>query len=171
MKRLLICLLLVGVVGCGKSEQTQEQSSGETEQAPKQPSKETEQKAIAALERIDPSARIERDDAGNVVSLRFSIGLGSKFRVTDADLEHLKGLASVKKLSLPYQITDTGLVHLKGLTKLEDLRLFFTKISDAGLEHLKSLTKLEKLDLEVTQVTDAGIAGLQKVLPNCEIKH
>jgi hypothetical protein len=32
MKRLLICLLLVGLVGCGKSEQAQEQPSSETSQ-------------------------------------------------------------------------------------------------------------------------------------------
>ena len=33
MKRLLVCLLLVGVVGCGKSEQVAQQPSGESEQA------------------------------------------------------------------------------------------------------------------------------------------
>ena len=33
MKRLLVCLLLVGVVGCGESEQVAQQPSGESEQA------------------------------------------------------------------------------------------------------------------------------------------
>ena len=38
MKRLLVCLLLVGVVGCGKSERAQKQSSGKSDQEAQQPS-------------------------------------------------------------------------------------------------------------------------------------
>ena len=34
------------------------------------------------------------------------------------------------------QVTDAGLEHLKGLTKLERLDLGDTRITDAGLEHL-----------------------------------
>jgi len=32
MRRLLVCLLLVGVVGCGESEQVAQQPSGESQQ-------------------------------------------------------------------------------------------------------------------------------------------
>ena len=50
MKRLLVCLLLVGVVGCGETQQVAQQPSGETtqnEQQPnsEQPSGESEQEA------------------------------------------------------------------------------------------------------------------------------
>jgi hypothetical protein len=45
MKRLLVCLLLVGVVGCGESEQTQKQPSGESQQVAQQPSGESQQES------------------------------------------------------------------------------------------------------------------------------
>jgi tetratricopeptide (TPR) repeat protein len=40
MKRLLVCLLLVGVVGCGESEQTQKQPDGDATPNQQQPSAE-----------------------------------------------------------------------------------------------------------------------------------
>ena len=45
------------------------------------------------------------------------------------------------------QVTDAGLEHLKGLTKLEELYLAGPQVSDAGLEHLKGLTSLQHLYL------------------------
>ena len=49
MKRLLICLLLVGVLGCGKSEQAQDgQPSSETTQNKQPQSGESEQAQEAA---------------------------------------------------------------------------------------------------------------------------
>ena len=42
-------------------------------------------------------------------------------------------------------ISDAGLEHLKGLTQLQRLDLRGTKVSDAGLEHLKGLTQLQRL--------------------------
>ena len=92
-------------------------------------------------------------------------------------------------------MTDAGLEHLKGLTRLQSLNLAETKVTDAGLEHLKGLTHLQSLDLMsnqgdrrwaetsqridqtpiakpgTTKVTDAGVKGLQKALPNCKIDH
>ena len=38
------------------------------------------------------------------------------------------------------RITDAGLEHLRGLTKLQRLNLSFTEVTDAGLDHLKGLT-------------------------------
>ena len=68
------------------------------------------------------------------------------------------------------QITDAGLQHLKGLTKLRELRLY-TQITDAGLEHLEGLTNLESLFLGGTHLTDEGVKQLGKALPNCDIVH
>ena len=45
-------------------------------------------------------------------------------------------------------MTDAGLEHLKGLTQLQSLCLGNTKVTDAGLEHLKGLTQLQSLHLD-----------------------
>ena len=45
MKRLLVCLLVFGVVGCGESQQVAQEPSGETTQNEQQPSGESEQEA------------------------------------------------------------------------------------------------------------------------------
>ena len=91
-------------------------------------------------------------------------------QVTDAGLEHLKGLTQLQWLCLSNtQVTDGGLAHLKGLTQLQNLLLDNTQVTDAGLEHLKGLTQLQHLLLFNTQVTDEGVKKLQQALPNCEI--
>jgi len=38
------------------------------------------------------------------------------------------------------KVTDAGLEHFKGLTQLQELCLTDTKVTGAGLEHLKGLT-------------------------------
>ncbi len=86
--------------------------------------------------------------------------------ITDADLEHLKGLTRLQGLNLGCmkiantRVTDAGLEHLKGLTQLKTLNLSDTRITDAGLEHLKGLTQLQVLVLQRTKVTGAGLGHL-----------
>ena len=49
-------------------------------------------------------------------------------KVTDAGLEHLKGLTKLRFLELTNaRVTDAGLAHLRGLTQLEDLQLYGTE--------------------------------------------
>jgi len=79
------------------------------------------------------------------VSLSFRGG----FMLADADLLCLKGLASLRTLSLAGQVY----------------------VTDAGLEHLRGLTSLKALDLRGTRVTDEGIKTLQQALPDCTIRH
>ena len=67
------------------------------------------------------------------------------------------------------KVTDAGLEHLKGLTSLQRLYLDRTNVTDAGLEHLKGLTSLQMLYLSGSHVTDEGVKKLQKALPNCQI--
>ncbi len=69
------------------------------------------------------------------------------------------------------EVTDAELEHLKGLTNLQTLYLTNNQITDAGLEHLKGLTKLETLYLNNPQITDEAVKKLQQALPNCEINH
>jgi hypothetical protein len=88
--------------------------------------------------------------------------------ITDAGLEHLKGLTRLKELLLNGpQVTDAGLEHLKGLTQLQFLGLNHTHVTDAGLGQLNGLTQLQWLDLDGAQVTGAGLQHL-KVLPQLD---
>jgi hypothetical protein len=104
----------------------------------------------------------------NVTSVYFS-------EVTDADLQHLKGLTTLKSVTIGYRwmysfsgipptgkTTDAGLEHLNGLTNLEELGVtgFGINITDAGLEHLKGLTSLKILKVTGAAITDTGLTHL-----------
>ncbi|MFH1264983.1 MAG: hypothetical protein ABIK89_04605, partial [Planctomycetota bacterium] len=67
------------------------------------------------------------------------------------------------------QVSDAGLEHLKGLSNLSALYLIETQVTDAGLEHLKGLESLQQLHVHNTQVTDAGRAELRKARPKMTI--
>jgi hypothetical protein len=83
-------------------------------------------------------------------------------KATGVGLEPLKGMAQLQTLDFDLTpITDVGLKYLKGLRHLQLLHLGRTKVTDAGLEHLKVLTQLRTLDLWDTQVTDAGLEHLK----------
>lgn len=82
---------------------------------------------------------------------------GQYEQLTDAGVEHLKGLTELQKLSLSgHIITDAALKYLKGMKKLEYLDLNVNKkITGSGLEYVNGLGKLRELDLVATGVTDA----------------
>ncbi len=81
--------------------------------------------------------------------------------VTDAGLQHLGAITTLKKLNLwRVQITDTGALALSSLVNLEWLNLDNTKLSDAGLPCLKGMNKLTFLHIGSTQVTEAGAPAL-----------
>ena len=85
--------------------------------------------------------------------------------VTDAGLEHLKGLRRLFMLSLQgTAMTDAGLVHLEALTELHTLVLCNTRITDAGLEHIKAMHQLSTLNVENTDVTAEGLRKLKQTL-------
>jgi hypothetical protein len=82
--------------------------------------------------------------------------------VTDADLEPLEGLKSVRALNLyGTPVTDAGVKHLSGLTDLRILYLNDTHVTDAALQSLQELIHLNELDLAGTGVTDAGLVYLK----------
>jgi hypothetical protein len=93
-------------------------------------------------------------------------------KVTGAGLEHLKGLTNLQRLDLMNtKVADAGLEHIKGLTRLGWLNLWGTKVTDAGLNPLAGLTTLQSLNLLFTDVTADGVKRLQQALPNCKIVH
>ena len=69
------------------------------------------------------------------------------------------------------QVTDAHLEHIKGLSELQTLWLSNTQISNRGIKPLKELTQLEELFLDDTQVSDEGINELNEALPNCGIVY
>ena len=103
MKRLLVCVFL-GIAGCGENTPDVDQD--------KPPARaDDDPAAVAALEKL--GAEIERDEQDAVVGVQLR-----DTSITDADLEHLKGLPNLQRLNINLcgEITDDGLVHLKGLT-------------------------------------------------------
>ena len=91
------------------------------------------------------------------------IGVSLPFtQVTDVGLEYLKGLKSLKYLTLSFtEVTDEGLVHIKEMTSLKNLDLASTQVTDEGLVHIKGLANLQSLNLSSLQVTDLGLVHLK----------
>jgi hypothetical protein len=75
---------------------------------------------------------------------------------------------SVYFVSYP-PVTDAGLEHLRGLAQLQNVYLNSILVTDAGLEHLKGLAQLQELYLTGSHVTDDGVMKLQKSLPKCHV--
>ena len=180
-------LLVIGTLGLGDKP---ESVADEVMQSPPRPEFGRDE-AIAAIEKLGGPCKFDEESpdrpiirvylTGDRISdadLEHLKGMTSiqnlglhNTQVTDADLEHLKGLISLQVLALYLpRATDAGLVHLKGLTRLQTLRLYNTQVTDAGLEHLKGLTSLRDLHLWNTQVTDDGVKELQEALPNCKAR-
>lgn len=119
--------------------------------------------AVAAIEKLGGKVDHEGMDASKpIVSVNFGVA-----KIKDADLESLKGLDSLTKLTLNNnkELTDAALEKLKqlGLTKLTKLYLVDTKLTDAGLAHLKEMKDLQVLSLVGTPITDAGLEHLKEV--------
>ena len=169
MKPFLVLLLPLVLVGCGAEPDAATEdvlSAALPEPVADAPnaSPTTQADAIAAIKKLGGTVNLDKT-SGEVVGVTFR---GTQ--ITDAGLEHLKGLTSLTTLGLnSTQIADAGLVHLKGLTSLDHLNLTHTQITDAGLEHLKGLTSLTTLDLSRTKITDAGLEQIKAALPNCDI--
>ena len=111
--------------------------------------------AIAAIKKLGGRVELDRNKA--VVRVYFS---GDK--VTDAGMKNLKGLKSLRVLTV-FDAKVTSLEHLRGLTKIDYLDFDNTPITDAGLEHLKGLTKLHYLGLTEAKVTDAALNHLKEL--------
>jgi hypothetical protein len=77
-------------------------------------------------------------------------------------MTHLKGLASVRRLSLfNTQVGDAGLESVATLPNLHELRLGpQNPVTDAGMDHVAKLTTLRTLFMPCRRVTDEGLYKL-----------
>lgn len=81
--------------------------------------------------------------------------------ITNAGMDHLAKLTSLKKLNLwRVQVSDEGILKLATLTRLESLNLDNSPMSNGGLPVLKNMNSLVFLHLGSTQLTDAAAPSL-----------
>ena len=107
---------------------------------------------VASIEK--QGGHVVRDAQGNIVEVSLA-----RTWATDADVEKLAGLKTLKKLdlSLTY-VSDAGAQAIGGLTQLEELNLFTAEfITDAAIAFLRSNTNLRVLNLRGTDVTDTSL--------------
>lgn len=124
-----------------------------------QPAEEAPADDEAAVKALEASgATLKKNDAGRVVEVTLGQEGGN------ADLEHLKGLPSVRKLTAEVRgVNDEGLALLKGHPNLRVIELFQSEVTNAGMAHLKELPKLEELDLKRANITAEGYKHLAEI--------
>jgi hypothetical protein len=117
-------------------------------------------KALAELQHLGGDCTVElrqNDHSRRVMAEVAGEGL------TDAALAPLCRLPDLDELEIispdAAGLTDAGLEYLEGLHSLKTLALNCTKVTDAGLVHLRRLRALEKLTL-VCVVTEDGLKHL-----------
>ena len=179
MKRLLVCLLLVGVVGCGSGQLVSIPGSAQNDtnlSACSDCKREVsirattcphcgapldfEAEAIAALDGVfvlDGDSGIDRNEDGKVIALKCNNGLSS------SHMKYIRRLTCLRYLDLSScsRLSPTDFVHLKGLTDLEKLNLWGVNVGDSGLLNLKGMTKLKTLYIPDANITDAGLEHLK----------
>jgi len=98
------------------------------------------------------------------------VGLEYSPLVNDDTLIRLAPQTNVTRLYLRgTKITDAGLEHLRGLTQLHKLDLAETQVTDAGIPTLSAIKSLKTLDVSDTRITEQGIAALRAALPEIRI--
>ncbi|MBI1311729.1 SUMF1/EgtB/PvdO family nonheme iron enzyme [bacterium] len=95
-----------------------------------------------------------------------SVYLSDLPKVTDADLDVLRGCQRLRSLKLKFASIDgSGLANISHLRTLTELWLDGTKLNDAGLANVAPLKQLQVLSLDYADnVTDAGLAHLQDLV-------
>ena len=113
---------------------------------------------VAAIEK--QGGHVVRNAKGNIVEVSLA-----RTWATDADVEQLAGIKTLKKLdlSLTY-VSDVGAQAIGTLTQLEELNLFTAEfITDAAVAFLRSNTNLRVLNLRGTDVTDTSLEYISQL--------
>lgn len=90
-------------------------------------------------------------------------GLDVHGQATDDMLRDLARVPTLEVLRLggSAAVSNAGLQHLRGMPALRELDLSQTRVTDAGMDVLRTLPQLERVSLAWTHVTDAGAAALR----------
>jgi hypothetical protein len=89
-----------------------------------------------------------------------SLALG-RAKITDAGIDTIAELQQLEFLYfLGTPVTDGGLRKIARLAQLQTLVLNRTKVTDAGMENFRAMGQLDDLSLDGTKITDAGLAHL-----------
>lgn len=113
---------------------------------------------VASVEK--QGGHVVRDAKGNIVEVSLA-----RTWATDADVEKLAGIKTLKKLdlSLTY-VSDVGAEAIARLPQLEELNLFTAEfITDAAIAFLRSNTNLRVLNLRGTDVTDTSLEYVSRL--------
>ncbi|HUP39674.1 MAG TPA: hypothetical protein VM115_06110 [Vicinamibacterales bacterium] len=113
---------------------------------------------VASIEK--QGGHVVLDAKGNIVEVSLA-----RTWATDADVEKLAGIKTLKKLdlSLTY-VSDIGAKTIGALTQLEELNLFTAEfITDAAVAFLRGNTNLRVLNLRGTDITDTSLEYISQL--------
>jgi internalin A len=121
-----------------------------------------EEQAIAAIRRVAPNTRIEKDKRQPDKPV-VKVILGSP-RIKDADLKNLVAFKQLRNLALwQTGVTNEGLKTLAELDNLRRLELYICDgITNDGMKELAALKQLRTLNISLTRhdLTDRGVKAL-----------
>jgi hypothetical protein len=106
----------------------------------------------------NPPPRIERDDAGRIISLQLD-GVA----LEAGDLDTICSFRHVERLSLSYTtINDRELARLADLPRLRGLRLNYTAIGDEGVASLARFPKLKSVCMFRVLASPSAVQALKR---------
>ena len=119
---------------------------------------------------LNGNQKVKDEDLARFKNVKPRLRLGlSDTNITDAGLEHLRGL-NIGGITLRNtRVTDKGLEALATLTDPDVLALSKTEVSDKGLLLLKVKSPFDLYVEECPKVTAAGVKAVVAALPNCNI--
>jgi hypothetical protein len=82
----------------------------------------------------------------------------------------LRGATLQRLQLLGVPVTDADLEHLATMKSLREIHLEQSKLTNAGLMKLHGLSNLEELSLVAIQGVEKGLAGLKKAIPGLKIR-
>src|SRR5690349_12180857 len=113
---------------------------------------------------------VVRDSNGAIVEVSLA-----RTWATDADLERVLPLTTVKRLDLSFTyVTDRGIERLEQWPQLEELNLDTAEfITDAAMNYLRGNRRLRKLVLRGTDVTDISMPYIAQLtaLRSLDLSH
>ena len=88
--------------------------------------------------------------------------------ITDDGLAYLTRFSGLERLSV-IGVSNNGLAHLKGLASLREISVASTQVTDEGIMQLSGLSELHVLGLTSSGVTETGAKQLKISIPNLTI--